>query len=393
MGKCFFSDSILNPPKERAAFNIYSIANELEITGKKVIHMEIGKPDFDTPKIIKDAAIGALNEGFVHYTELSGIYDLKKSIVDREEKLYGLKYEPNEVIITTGASEGLYSIWTAFLNPTDEIMIPTPHYSGYSQQLSFIGANIISVPTMKNNMIKFDISEFHSRLTKNTKMILINNPCNPTGYVMSNDDLENIAKFAIDNDLLVVSDECYDNFVYEGKFKSIAELPGMKERTLIVNSTSKTFSMTGWRVGYVLGNIDYINAINKVHQQITMCATSFAQAGATIAYRDVYIEVDEMVEEFRKRREYIIGFLDKIDEISYVSPQGAFYVFANISKLGISDVDFCEGLLKSKGVAFTYGSSFGIEFTDYIRISYAVSMDNIIKAMNLMKEYIEEIVK
>lgn len=389
--KQYFSSKIINPPKETGTYGIYNIANARERAGKRVIHMEIGRPDFDTPQAVKDAAIKALNLGMVHYTELSGIYDLKKSIVERVEKFNGIKYDVNEVMVTTGASEGLYCIWTAFLNPDDEVMIPTPHYSSYTHQLTFVGAKYVKVPIMKDNKVQIDMNEFESRLTKNTKMIMVNSPNNPTGYVMSDKDLENIAEFAIKNDLLVVSDECYDNFIYEGRFKSIATLPGMKDRTLVVNSSSKSFSMTGWRIGYILGNTDYINQINKVHSHIATCATSFAQAGAVIAFREIFDEVDEMVVEFKRRKDYLTNFLDKLDGVSYVKPQGAFYIYMNIGKLCISDVEFCEGLLLKKGVAFAPGSAFGSDYTDYVRISYAVSMENLVEAMNLMKSYIEEV--
>lgn len=388
----YFSDKVNNIPKQKGLFEIYAIASQKERAGERVIHMEIGRPDFDTPEKAKLAAIKALNDGVVHYTELSGLYDLKKAISDRERIKNGLEFDPmKEIVVTAGASEGLYCIWTAFLNPEDEIMIPSPYYSSYIHQLTYTETNLVKIPIIKDGKIKFDIEEFKSRLTKNTKMILINSPNNPSGYVMSEEDLNVVAGFAIENDLIVVSDECYDSFVFEGKFKSIATLPGMRDRTLIVNSASKTFSMTGWRIGYVLGNATFIQEIGKIHSHISVCATSFAQVGAIEAYKNVFQEVDDMVIEFRRRRDYVANFLRKMDRISFIEPKGAFYVFMNVGKLGMTGVEFCEGLLKEKGIALAPGSSFGSEWEDYIRLAYTCSMEDVIEAMDLMKSFIDSI--
>lgn len=385
----YFSNRTKNIPKQKGLFEIYALAAEKKRKGEKVIHMEIGRPDFDTPEKIKTAAIKALNEGVVHYTEFSGIYDLRKAISKREKEKNGLEFNPlNEVLVTAGASEGLYCIWTAFLNPDDEIMIPSPYYSSYPHQLAYINTNLINVPIIKDGVIKFDIEEFKSRLTKNTKMILINSPNNPSGYVMSEEDLNLVAEFAIENDLIVVSDECYDSFVFEGEYRSIATLPGMEDRTLIVNSASKTFSMTGWRIGYVLGKPSFIREIGKVHNHITTCANSFAQVGAIEAYKNVYKEVDYMVKEFRNRRDYVVGFLSNVDRITFIEPRGAFYIFMNIGELGMNDVEFCEGLLRERNIALAPGSAFGNEWIDYIRLSYTCSMDELVQAMNLMKLFI-----
>lgn len=387
----YFSDKVNNIPKEKGLFEIYSIASAKERAGEKVIHMEIGRPDFDTPIQIKNAAIEGLKDGAVHYTELSGFYELKKAISEREKVKNGLDFNPlSEILVTVGASEGLYCIWTAFLNSDDEIMIPSPYYSSYTHQLTYAGTNFIKVPIMKDGKIKFNIADFKANLSENTKMILINSPNNPTGYVMSEEDLEMIAQFAIDNDLIVVSDECYDSFIFEGNFKSIATLPGMKERTLIVNSTSKTFSMTGWRIGYVLGNETFIEAIGKIHSHITVCSTSFAQIGAVEAYKNVYKEIDEMVEEFKRRRDYVVNSLEKIEEISFIEPRGAFYIFINVGNLGMTGVEFSEKLLIEKGIALAPGSAFGSEWQDYVRLAYTCSMEDIMEAMVLMKSFIEE---
>lgn len=370
--------------------SIFDIASELERKGKKIMHMEIGKPNFDTPDAIKEAAITAIKNGNVHYTPPAGIYDLREAITNRTKEKYGLEYNPlNEALITAGASEALYLIFIAFLNSDEEVMIPSPSYYSYCRQVECTGSKYIEVPVLKDGIMKYDIDEFESRITDKTKVLLINSPNNPTGYVMSNDELQEIADFAIKHDLIVISDECYEDFLYEGEFKSIASLPGMKERTLIINSTSKTFSMTGWRVGYVLGNATFIECLQNVHEQLNICPTSFAQEGSIVAYREEIKEVEMMFNEYKRRKDYIVDFLSKIDKVSFYEPQGAFYIFLNVEKLGINGTQFCLELLKEKGVAMNPGESFGNEWRDYVRISYCCSMEDIIEAMDLMKEYIE----
>ncbi len=389
--KNYFNDNVSRYPKQKGTFEIFSIANEKELAGEKVIHMEIGRPDFDTPKAIKECAIRAIEKGDVHYTEFIGSFDLRKAISEREWLKTGLNYDPRkEIVITVGATEGLYCIWNVFLDPGDEIMIPSPYYVSYSRQLTYSGAKIVEVPVLKGDKIVYDINDFKSRLSNKTKIILINSPNNPTGHVMTDEDLNMIAKLAIENDLLVVTDECYDSFVFEGKHKSIATLPGMKERTIVVNSSSKTFSMTGWRIGYILANEDFIREMNRSHSQTSVCATSFAQAGAIEAYKNVYKEVGIMIDEFRSRRNYVANCLNKMDNISFIYPKGAFYIFINIGKLGMDGIKFSERLLKEKGIALSPGISFGSDWMDYIRLAYTCSMEDIIEAMDLMKNFVTD---
>ena len=388
--KKYFSSRVDAFYEGEGTVSIFDIASELERKGEKIIHMEIGKPNFDTPNAIKEAAISAIKNGNVHYTPPAGIYDLREAVTKRTKEKYGLEYNPlNEALITAGASEALYLIFIAFLNSDEEVMIPSPSYYSYCRQVECTGSKYIEVPVLKDGIMKYEMAEFESRITDKTKVLLINSPNNPTGYVMSNDELQEIADFAIKHDLIVISDECYEDFLYEGEFKSIASLPGMKERTLIINSTSKTFSMTGWRVGYVLGNATFIECLQNVHEQLNICPTSFAQEGSIIAYREEIKEVEMMFNEYKKRKEYIVDYLRKMDKVSFYEPQGAFYIFLNVEKLGISGTQFCLELLKEKGVALNPGESFGNEWRDYVRISYCCSMEDIIEAMDLIKEYID----
>lgn len=376
--------------KIKGLFEIYAMALERQRSGQKVVHMEIGRPDFDTPKIIKDAAAKALNDGLVYYTEPSGILPLREAIVEKTKNMIGVEYNPKtEALITVGASEALDLIWKAFLEDNDEVILPSPYYGAYTFQLDYSDKKYVKVPILnEDGSVDYNIEKFKKALTPNTKMILINSPNNPTGYVMSREDLQVIADFAIENDLVVVSDECYDHYVFEGEYMSIASLPGMKERTLIVNSTSKTFAMTGWRIGYVLGDPDWINALLRIHAQTVVCPSSFAQVGAVAAYKEDIPELEVMKKAFMERKEYIAEALKEIEGVTYVNPEGAFYIFMNVGNLNMAGIDFCEEILQEYGVTLSPGNNFGLEWENYVRISYACSMDDIKYAMDSIKKFI-----
>lgn len=385
------SKKILNKPKARGRVELIRAAAKKEDAGEKLIYMNVGKPDFDTPKIIKRGAIEALEHGLVHYTRLDGIPMLKEAISKREEREFGLCYDPvDEITITIGGSAALFAIWSVFLDPEDELMIPTPYYNAYREQLSYVGANYVEVPILKGDRVEYKREDFEAKLTKNTKLIIINSPNNPTGYVMKDEDLQMIADFAMEHDLIVVSDECYDKYVFSGEFKSISTLDGMRERTIIVNSASKTFSMTGWRIGYVMGPKKFVDEIAVAHNAMSICPNSFAQYGAYYAYQGKIDEVDEMLQEFKRRKELVVAELEEIPEFSYIKPEGAFYVFVNVSELGLSGMEFCEEILDKKGVVLSPGHAYGELWKDYVRISYACSVDNIKTTMKLIQEYICE---
>lgn len=392
--KQYLAKRVTSGKKIKGLFEIYGLALAREREGKRIIHMEIGRPDFDTPQLIKDSAAEALKDGLVYYTEPSGLLSLRQAIVDNTKKRLGLDYGVNQVITTIGASEALDLIWRAFLEPDDEIMLPSPYYGAYTFQLDYLDKKYVKVPILKEDgQVRYDIEDFRSRLTPHTKMILLNSPNNPTGYVMTREEVQMIADFAVENDLIVVSDECYDHYVFEGEHVSIATLPGMQDRTLLVNSTSKTFAMTGWRVGYVMGHPDFIDALVRIHGQSCVCPTSFAQAGSAAAYANEIPEVQDMLVQFRERKEYIADFLQKMEGVSYVEPKGAFYVFMDVSALGMPGADFCEQLIEEQGVTLSPGNNFGLEWDSYVRISYACSLDDIKEAMDKLKCFIDSRLK
>lgn len=372
-------------------YEIFQTALEMEEHGEKIIHMEIGKPDFDSPKIAKDALIKSLNEGFVHYTAMAGIKPLREAIADKERRKNGIIFDPEtEIVVTAGACEALMAFMLTALNPGDEILIPSPFFSAYSDIAQIAGVKIKEVPLRFENQFELKVEDLEEAVTEKTKAVLINTPHNPTGAVIGEEELKKIAEFAIKYDLLVVSDETYDQFLFEGKHVSLYTLPGMKERTVVVNSTSKTFSMTGWRVGYIIAQKELATYLNKVHQNMSTCATSFVQVGAAKAFLEGDSFTSAMVEEFRERRDLLVEGLLKIDGIEVVVPKGAFYILPRINKLGVSSREFCNQLLRQAGVATVPGDAFGSAGDGFIRMAYACSREDIILATERMKKFVEE---
>lgn len=386
----FISKKMNEGPKEKGLFEINGMALEKERNGEHIIHMEIGRPDFDTPESIKDAAIAALKAGDVHYTNLRGTDALRTSISHYLKEMIGMDYAPfTEVLVTVGASEALHAIWSAFCDPGDEVLVPSPYYGSYRDMIKYTYATMVEVPIIgEGAKVDYAIEKFEKALTDKTKMIVLNSPNNPTGYVCTREEIEAIAEFAKKHDLLVVSDDCYDHYVFEGEYFHIATLPGMRERTLIVNSTSKTYAMTGWRVGFIAGPAELVNAPTLVHGNETVCPASFAQAGAAYAFGNDIPEVAKMSAEFERRKDYIKETLGAVKELSFIEPKGAFYVFLNIGATGLSGADFCEELLQETGVTLSPGTVFGADWKDYVRISYASSMENIVEAMEHIKNFV-----
>lgn len=375
-------------------YEIYQKALEMENGGASIIHMEIGKPDYDSPQVAKDALKKALDEGFVHYTAMAGISQLRHAIADKEARENGMIFDPEtEIVVTAGACEALLALMLTALNPGDEILIPSPFFSAYMDMAHIAGITIKEVPLRFENAFELKTEDLETAVSEKTRAVLINTPHNPTGAVIGREELERIAAFAKEHDLLVISDETYDQFLFDGRHVSISTLQGMKERTVIINSTSKTFSMTGWRVGYAIGPRTLMGYLNKVHQNMSTCATSFAQVGAAAAYNHGRAFTEEMVAEFRIRRDMVMEGLREIRGIDFVMPQGAFYIFPRIVKLGISSDEFCSRALTSTGVAMTPGNGFGSMGEGFIRLSYACSREQISIAMKRLKRFVDDELK
>ncbi|MGM0397103.1 MAG: pyridoxal phosphate-dependent aminotransferase [Bacillota bacterium] len=375
-------------------YDVFQKAMNLEAQGKSIIHMEIGKPDFDSPQIAKEAAKKALDDGFVHYTEMAGIMPLREAISNKYRRDHGLDYNPeNEIVVTAGACEAIGIIMLGMMEPGDEIIIPSPFFTAYAEQAIIANVNIVEVPLKMENKFSLKASDISDKITEKTKIILINTPHNPTGAIMEEEDLKEIAKLAIEKDLLVISDETYDQFLFSGKHVSIAGMPGMRERTIVVNSASKTFSMTGWRIGYLMGPAEYLKYLNKVHQNFSTCATSFAQVGAAEAYNNGDQFTKDMLKEFERRGKLVYESLKDVKGLKLLEPKGAFYVFINIEELRMEEGDFCDYILEEAGVAIVPGSSFGKYGKGFVRLCYACSYEQIQDAMDRIKKAVGKLTK
>ncbi len=367
-------------------YEIFAKANRLEEQGKRIIHMEIGRPDFDSPDFAKEAVKSALDKGQVHYTDINGIEPLRKAIIEKEERRFGLKYDyETEISVTSGAAEAIGVIMLTMMNPGDEIICPSPYFSAYKEQAIIAGVKLVEVPVLMSENWELNVDRIKDRITSKTKMLLINSPNNPAGYVLNKENLEKIADLAKTNDLIVISDECYDEFIYGEKHVSISTLEDMRDRTLVVKSTSKSFSMTGWRIGYVLGSANAIKYINKVHQNFSTCATAFAQWGAVEAFKNGDEFIDSMVKEFKRRGDYLYEAFTKIDGLKMIKPKGAFYAFPDITSFGMSEKDFCNYLMEEAGVVGVPGTSFGDYGKGHVRLAYCRSYEDIIEACDKIK--------
>jgi aspartate/methionine/tyrosine aminotransferase len=374
---------------------VFEEVNRRTAAGEDIIHLEIGRPDFDTPVHIKEAAKRALDEGKVHYSSNYGFPELRKAIARKLKQDNGLSYDPAaEIIVTVGTNEAVFMAMMAFLDPGDEVLIPDPCWLHYFYCAQMAGAVPISVPVREGNEFNPQVDEFRSLITPKTRMIVINTPNNPTGAVYSLEALEELAQLARETELFVLSDEIYEKMIYEGnRHFSIGGFPGMRERTITVNGFSKIYAMTGWRLGYAAADHELVKAMIRIHQYTTVCATSFAQWGAIEALEGPQNEAEMMAREFGRRRKLVYAALQEMPGIEVVEPKGAFYIFPNIKALGKSAEELSWYLLDEAKIAVVPGTVLGEFGTDYIRISYANSYENLEKAMERMRAALKKINK
>lgn len=373
------------PPS--STLKVLGLAKELERQGKKIIHMEVGEPDFDTPTHIKKAAEKALARGMTKYTPSAGLMELREAIAEQMVKK-GLDTTAKNVIVTPGAKHAIFCAMAAALDPGDEVVIPSPCWT-YEAMVRIVGAKPVFVKTTRENGFKLEVEEVQKALTPRTKMLLLNYPNNPTGAVMKREELRPLTDLAVDRKLWVLSDEIYDCLVYEGKHASLISFPNMGERTIYINGFSKAYSMTGWRLGYAIAPVELITEMIKIQQASTSCAAGFVQAAGVAALRGPQGFVTKMLKEYRRRRDEIVKGLNSIDRIDCPKPGGAFYAFPSIKELGIPSLEFCETLLRDVGVAAVPGSGFGPYGEGHVRFSYATSMENIEQAVKRVKDVVK----
>jgi len=368
------------------AFEVLARARALEAQGREIIHLEIGEPDFDTPRHIVDAAIRALNEGQTHYTPSAGILPLKEAIAREVSSTRDINVNPNQVVVTPGAKPIMFFAILALCEEGDEVIYPNPGFPIYESMINFVGAKAVPLPLRMEKDFCFDIDEFKKLVTRKTKLIIINTPHNPTGGVLGWDELRAVAEAALENDIMVLSDEIYRRILYEGEFVSITSIPGMAERTIILDGHSKTYAMTGWRLGYGVMPEELAVHVTRLMTNSNSCTAAFTQYAGIEALTGPQEESYKMVEAFRQRRDVIVEGLNEIPGFKCLRPKGAFYVFPNIEGTGKSSRFMEEYLLNEAGVATLSGTSFGKYGEGFIRLSYANSIENIRKALDWMKE-------
>lgn len=364
----------------------------MERAGEKVLHFEIGRPDFDTPEYIKQAANQALAQGKVHYTSNFGLMELRQAIADKLKRENHVDYKASEVLVTVGLSEAVFAVLASLLDEGDELLVPDPVWLNYINVPNLLGAKAVTYSLKEENGHQMDLDEVRSKITSKTRGIVIVTPNNPTGGVLEEDVLKELAEIAKANDLMVIADEIYERLVYDGaKHVSIASLPGMKERTFTMNGMSKAYAMDGWRLGYVAAPEEYITVMNKFHQHNTTCAPNFVQAASIAALTQEGDEVREMVKEYQRRRDYAVQAINAIDGISCLCPKGAFYIFINCKQLGKTSAELSQYFLEQAKIALVPGDVFGPGGEGYLRMSFAASYESIVEGCARLKTAVEQL--
>lgn len=373
------------------AFEVLARAKALEAQGREIVHLEIGEPDFDTPKNVIEAAVGALRGGYTHYGPSAGLMEARTAIAEWFAKDRGVTCAAENVVITPGAKPIIFFTILALVNPGDEVIYPDPGFPIYESVISYFGAKPVPLPLRESREFTFSIADLEARITPKTRLLIINTPHNPCGSMLSKEDLRQIAELAQKHDFWVLSDEIYSKVTYEERHESITQFPGMLERTVVIDGYSKTYAMTGWRLGYGIMPKDVTPHIARLMTNSNSCTASFVQMAGIEALRGPQNDRDAMVAEFRRRRDYIVDGLNAIDGITCVKPKGAFYVFPNVKALGLPSAKLQARLLEEAGVAALSGTAFGPEGEGYIRFSYANSKENIGRALEKIESLLQKV--
>ena len=365
-----------------SAFEVLAKAKALEARGREIVHLEIGEPDFDTPAHVVAAAQQALDKGHTHYVPAPGIPELRTAVADFLERTGRLTTTPDKVLVTPGAKPIMFFTIMALCEEGDEVLYPDPGFPMYASIAAFAGAKPVPVPLREENGFVIDPEELASLVTDRTKLLILNSPHNPCGSASTPEQLEAIAEIAIANDLVVLSDEVYWALRYDGDHHSVLDVDGMAERTILLDGWSKTFAMTGWRLGFGVFPEPLVEPVTRLLINSVSCTSAFSQYAAIAALEGPWDDVERMLEAFRERREVIVSGLNAVPGVSCIEPGGAFYAFPNISELGLSAATLADRLLDEAGVACLPGTSFGAYGEDHLRFSYANSVENIRRALD-----------
>lgn len=386
-----FESSVANRMEQlhtESAFKILARANALEAQGRSIIHCEIGQPDFKTPQHIIDAACQAMNNGYTGYSPTPGYPQVREAIAEYAARQKHIKTDREEVVIVPGGKPVMFYTMLMLVNPGDEVIYPNPSFPIYESCIKFCGGVPVPMPLTGENDFRFDMDQFRRAFTPKTKLVLLNSPSNPTGGLFTKEDILAIADILREHPgVFVLSDEIYDRLVFEGEAFSIASIPDMKDRTIILDGFSKTYSMTGWRLGYGIMHRDLAKQMEMLMVNSNSCAASFTQIAAMEALKGPQDAVEEMKAAFRERRDWLIGALNEIPGITCRMPKGAFYAFPDISGFGIPSEEFCGRLLQEAGVAAAWGTSFGKYGEGHFRLSYANSLENLKIAVDRIAEF------
>ena len=382
----------INTLSESITIAISTLAGELKAQGKDIISFSAGEPDFDTPRVIKDAAIAAINEGFTKYTAVDGIPALKAAIANKLKRDNDLSYAPNQIITNNGAKHSLFNLFAAVIQKGDEVIIPSPYWVTYPELVLYYGGTVVEIETHDDNAFKITPQQLKDALTPKTKMIVLTSPSNPTGAVYSREELVALGKVLEGTDVIVASDEMYEKLIYDGSFTSAAAVSeDMYKRTVTINGLSKSVAMTGWRFGYMAAhNTELIQATKKLQSQSTSNINSITQKAAIAGLNGSADEDIEMMRvAFKERRDEAVKLINAIEGLSVYKPDGAFYLFVNIKELSNDSMDFCKQLLEKKGVAVVPGVGFGSE--GYFRFSFATDIESIRKGIKRIEEFVQEL--
>jgi aspartate/methionine/tyrosine aminotransferase len=369
------------------AFEVLVRARALEKQGKHIVHLEIGEPDFDTPKNIVDAAVSALHMGYTHYGPSAGLPDLREAIAEDVSRSRGVKFTPEEVVVVPGGKPIIFFTLLALVEEGDEVIYPNPGFPIYESMINFLAAKAVPIPLHEERDFRLDVDELASRITDRTKLIIINSPQNPTGGVLTKNDIYDIATAIGDRNLMVLSDEIYCRLLFEGEPFSISAVEGMKDRTIILDGFSKTYAMTGWRMGYGVMRADLATHIARLMTNSNSCTASFTQMAGIEAIRGDQTATERMRLEFQRRRDVFVNGINRIKGFSCRLPKGAFYTFPNITQTGWPSKKLADALLDEAGVAALSGTAFGAFGEGYLRFSVANSVENIETALDRIDQW------
>jgi aspartate/methionine/tyrosine aminotransferase len=369
------------------AFEVLNKARALERQGKDIVHLEIGEPDFDTPGNVVDAAVSALHKGWTHYGPSAGLPELRQAIAEEISRSRGVKCSSEEVVVVPGGKPIIFFSILALVDPGDEVIYPNPGFPIYESMINYIGGRAVPIQLREDRDFRLDVNELEGLINDRTKLIIINSPQNPTGGVLSKRDIQDIAQAIGERNIMVLSDEIYSRLIFEGEHYSIMAVPGFKDRTILLDGFSKTYAMTGWRMGYGVMRADLAAHMTRLMTNSNSCTASFTQVAGIEALQGNQSSVDKMRNEFQRRRDAFVAGLNKIKGFSCRLPKGAFYVFPNIRETGWTSKKLADALLEQAGVACLSGTAFGDFGEGYLRFSVANSFENLTKALDRIRQW------